>query len=193
MKELSHFWEWARKHDWGFTVIVAAIVTLAFPASYGVYTFQLLFFPLWVAIISAASFELVYIGLATQTRLNEERRAHAIWISLSAVAVSIVYNTLSALFKLQPDITLSNTVAWSVILAILHGAPLAVTAFFVAHLILHKDVGHVEGTGWNDMKESVIARMLDRGFSQEDIYKAVGGNRQKTIDLIKAIQEDMGD
>lgn len=116
-----------------------ALLTLALSAAYGVYTFQMLFVPQWVSIVSATSFELTYIGLAL-ARLNKTSQIRAMVISLAAVSVSIIYNSISAFFSLSPN-TLDRSL-WYVaaLLAILHGLPLALVAYFVADLIIHQSV-----------------------------------------------------
>lgn len=114
-----------------------ALITLALSASYGVYTFQILFVPTWVAVVSAASFELTYIGLAF-AQLSPASRQRAMVISLAAVSVSILYNGISAFFRLAP--LALDTSIWYVaaVLAALHGLPLALVAYFVADLIIHQ-------------------------------------------------------
>jgi hypothetical protein len=109
---------------------------LALAASYGVYKFNLLFTPLWVALVSAAAFELVYVGLSVARLADGERRRASI-IAASAVAVSVVYNSLAALFHIRPDLLVDRPLWADISLAVLHGLPLAVLAYFVAQLLLH--------------------------------------------------------
>lgn len=116
---------------------IVALLLLAFTASYGVYTFQLLFVPWWIALVSAASFEATYIGLAL-ARLTQTSRKRAAIISLAAVAVSITYNSLSAFFQLSPEILAERYTMLNGVLAVLHGLPLALVAYFVADLIIHQ-------------------------------------------------------
>ena len=110
---------------------------LALAASWGVYQFQLIFAPQAVAIISAAAFELVYIGL-TVADVASESRKRATVIAGSAVLVSIVYNSLSGLFHIRPELLMNKPLIFDIALAVLHGLPLALLAFFVADLLLHK-------------------------------------------------------
>lgn len=110
---------------------------LALAASYGVYSFALEFVPQWVAIVQAASFELVYIGLAV-ARLSVEQRTRAKAISIGAVIVSVGYNSLDGLFHRRSSL-LENTPLWGdIVLSLLHGVPLAVLAYLVADLLLHQ-------------------------------------------------------
>jgi DNA-binding CsgD family transcriptional regulator len=113
---------------------------LALAASYGVYDFTRLFVPVWVAIVQAAAFEATYIGLASYDSLNDEGRKRARLISGGAVAASVVYNTLAGVFHRQPALLTSVESVWwgALILAALHGVPLALVAYFVADLILHR-------------------------------------------------------
>lgn len=116
-----------------------ALLTLALSAAYGVYTFQKLFVPEIVAIISAASFELTYVGLSL-AKLNKTSKTRAVVISLSAVTVSIVYNSISAFFALAPNTLDTSTWFVAMVLSILHGLPLALVAYFVADLIIHQRI-----------------------------------------------------
>lgn len=110
--------------------------TLALAAAYGVWSFQCLFVPWWVALISAASFELVYMGLAV-AHLDADARRRATLISVGAVVVSVLYNSLSALFAIRPTLLEGRPLWADVVLAVAHGLPLAVVAFLVADLLLH--------------------------------------------------------
>jgi hypothetical protein len=115
----------------------APLPMLALAASYGVYSFNVLFVPQWVALVSAAAYELTYVGLAV-LHVQNDQRIRARWISLGAVVVSICYNTLAGLFHREPSL-LDGAPLWAnVALALLHGAPLAWVAFLVADLLLHR-------------------------------------------------------
>jgi 4-amino-4-deoxy-L-arabinose transferase-like glycosyltransferase len=107
---------------------------LALAASWGVYSFQRLFVPEFFAIVSAAAFELVYIGMAL-VMTPDKHRATA--ISLGAVGVSVVYNTLAGLFHRNPEWLTSLPVEAEIGLSVLHGLPLAGLAWVVADLLLH--------------------------------------------------------
>ena len=107
---------------------------LALAAAYGVYEFQLLFVPVWVAFISAAAFEVTYIALAF-VATPDPRRATA--ISVAAVLVSVAYNTLAALFTRRPGLLIEPPLWGDALLAVLHGLPLAVVAYNVSALLLH--------------------------------------------------------
>ncbi|NJP04381.1 MAG: hypothetical protein HC837_01480 [Chloroflexaceae bacterium] len=111
---------------------------LALAASYGVYQYQRLYMPHWFALASAVAFELTYIGLALAPVHHQERQ-QARWIALSAVGVSVVYNTLAGLFHRVPTLLNDLPLPWEAVLAVLHGAPLAIVAYFVADLLLHRD------------------------------------------------------
>lgn len=110
---------------------------LALSASYGVYSFALLSVPEWVAGIQAVAFDATYIGLSVVQNLNDAQRKRATAISIGAVAVSIIYNSLAALFHRNPSWLIDLAWYYEVILAILHGAPLALVAYCVADLLLH--------------------------------------------------------
>ncbi len=128
---------------WRTALAPLALIALAASASYGVYRFQAHFTPAWVALISATSFELTYVGLAV-LQTSATRRATA--ISVGAVVVSVVYNSLSALFDIRPALFTDAPLSFHVVLAVLHGVPLAVVAFLVADLLLHSNAAPVSVT-----------------------------------------------
>lgn len=147
--------------NWRLFLARLPLPMLALAASYGVYSFALLFVPQAVAMIQAAAFELTYIGLAVTQGLNVDQRKRATLISVGAVVASIVYNTLSGWFYRQPELLSGATpVAW-LMLAILHGAPLAWVAYLVADLLLHSG----EGTA--------LATLPERLDAPEDTDRAV--------------------
>jgi hypothetical protein len=122
--------------DWRAVLSRAPLPMLALAASYGVYSYNLLFVPVWVALVSAAAFELTYCGLSVVT-LTADQQPRARRIAASAVFVSVIYNTLAGLFHRRPDLLADLPLSLDVILAILHGLPLAIVAYSVAHLLLH--------------------------------------------------------
>lgn len=123
--------------NWRDVLARLPLPMLALAASYGVYSFALLFVPEWVAVVQAAAFELTYVGLAVTQGLGEQQRKRATGISIGAVAASIIYNTLAGWFQAQPQLlTHASALAW-LCLAVLHGAPLAWVAYLVADLLLH--------------------------------------------------------
>jgi hypothetical protein len=109
---------------------------LALAASYGVYQFALLFVPWWVALVQAAAFETTYLGLAMIESETVEQRRRATAISVGAVVVSVLYNSLAGFLHRNG---LGEVPMWGeIVLATLHGAPLAIVAYLVADLLLHK-------------------------------------------------------
>ena len=122
--------------NWRSILARLPLPMLALAASYGVYEFARLFVPVWVALVQAAAFELTYIGLAV-VQVSADQRRRARLISIGAVVVSVLYNTLSGLFHRRPEVLVDLPLAADVALALLHGAPLAWVAFLVADLLLH--------------------------------------------------------
>lgn len=112
---------------------------LALAAAFGVYRFALIFVPPWVAITQALAFEATYIGLAAQDDLSDDGRRRAMYISIGAVVVSILYNTMAGIFDRNPDWLQDAPVMVEWLLAAMHGAPLAVVAYCVADLLLHSN------------------------------------------------------
>lgn len=167
------------KHiDWRSLLARAPLPMLALAASYGVYSFALLFVPWLVAVIQAAAFEMVYIGLAVTRGLDDTRRKRATAISIGAVVTSIVYNTLAGWFYRQPQLLEdASPVSW-LCFAVLHGAPLAWVAYLVADLLLHTTSPVVEET---QEATSVLAdlqalarKLRDEGKSWKETAEAVG-------------------
>ena len=133
--------------DWKVILPVLPLPMLGLAASYGVYYFALQFAPQFVAIGEAAAFELTYIGLAAMKNLTDRQAVVARRVSLGAVAVSVIYNTFAGVIHFRPDILTSlvgeggflnidPVLLW--IVAIIHGSPMAILAFFVADLIFHQ-------------------------------------------------------
>jgi hypothetical protein len=110
---------------------------LALAASYGVYHFAALFVPTWVAVVQAAAFEVTYIGLALLDVLDKAQRRRAVSISVGAVLVSVIYNSLAGFFHRNPQVLQQLSLWQEGVLAVLHGAPLAIVAYLVADLLLH--------------------------------------------------------
>lgn len=108
---------------------------LALPAAYGVGAFQRLFVPDVVAAINAAAFEFVYISIALLPNLDRRRAG---WVAVGSVAVSVLNNALSGWFATAPVIGLLNLEHW-LLLAILHGAPLAIIAYLFAELLMDRN------------------------------------------------------
>ena len=124
---------------WRNVLAVLPLPMLALAASYGVYSYNLLFVPQWVALVSAAAYEMTYVGLAVVHVFDDRQRHRARLISLGAVVVSVSYNTLAGLFHREPALLAAAPLWANVILSLLHGAPLAWLAFLVADLLLHRE------------------------------------------------------
>ena len=142
-----------KQFDWRAALARIPLPMLALAASYGVWGFNRLFVPDWVALISAAAFELTYVGLAV-ARVVDGQRTRASVIAASAVAVSVLYNVASGLFHRRPDLLINPPLWADVGLALMHGLPLAIVAYNVAALLLHSaDVMPADG-----LPDAVYAR-----------------------------------
>lgn len=146
------------KKHWRGILARLPLPMLAIPASYGVYEFTALFVPTWVAIMQAAAFETVYVGLAAYDKLTNADKWRAMGISVFAVAASVVYNTLAGYFHRSPQALVSWESVWwgGLVLAALHGVPLALLAFFVSNFTLHRTPVDVESK-----EESLPTESLD--------------------------------
>lgn len=134
----SRFISAVQSFPWRGVLARLPLPMLALAASWGVYSFSLLFVPPWVAVVQAAAFELVYIGLAVvELDRAAQRRARA--ISIGAVLVSMIYNSLEGLFVRRPELLVNPPLWFDISLALLHGVPLALLAYLVADLLLHQN------------------------------------------------------
>jgi hypothetical protein len=112
-----------------------ALFTLGLSASYGVFQFGLLYVPWYVALVTAAAFELTYVGLSVVTIRNTQEKDKAAWVARGAVFVSVAYNVISGYLHRNP---ITRFEWWlEIIFAVLHGAPLAIVAYALASLLLH--------------------------------------------------------
>ena len=136
-----------RSINWRSIFGTLPLPMLALAASWGVYSFNLLFVPQWVAIISAAAYELTYVGLAVIVNLDTPQRRRAGHISVGAVVVSILYNSLAGLFHRRPELLAALPWWGDGILSIFHGLPLALVAYFVADLLLHREAQAADQVG----------------------------------------------
>jgi len=109
----------------------APLPLLALSAAWGVWVFQQLFTPWYVAALSAIAFEMVYIALSMESRPAAQP------VAIAAVAVSVLYNVGAALFHLRPALLIDRPLWADVTLAVAHGLPLAVVAYAVSLLLLH--------------------------------------------------------
>lgn len=127
-------------NNWRAILSRAPLPMLALAASWGVYSFAAMYVPQWVAIVQAAAFELTYIGLAITRGLTDEQRKRATAISIGAVVVSVLYNSIDGFFVRNPTWLIGLPWEAEALGAFLHGAPLAVVAYLVADLLLHSGV-----------------------------------------------------
>lgn len=174
---------------------------LALAASYGVYRFALMYTPPWVAIAQAAAFEMTYIGLAVLDGLDDDERKRATLISVGSVGVSIIYNTIAGVAHQQPDLFVNLDRTWLWTLGFLHGAPLAIVAYFVADLLLHRKPARKETGRWasrrkpignSNLKPAVYilrkepARLVDNAKSKA-IQQPID---DKTIEVVRLRDEE---
>lgn len=178
---------------------------LGLAASYGVYRFALLFVPGWVAVITASSFEFVYIGLAVYDKFDAKGRQSALYVSLAAVVTSILYNVLDGFFHRRPDL-LAGLPWWGdLLLSVVHGAPLAVLAFLVSRLVMHP--ASAPATPSNNRPESAktlvggrvpeytidnLKTFLDtvEHFKRADVIEALGCSASTASGLLQVAIDD---
>lgn len=120
------------------------LAMLGLGASFGVYHFSSHFAPDVFALIVGASFELVYIGIANFKNLNPSQKERASKVAAGAVAVSVVFNIISACMYVCPnwfdftgDDFFTKITVWT--LAIVHGVPMAILNYQYASLVIHSE------------------------------------------------------
>jgi hypothetical protein len=117
-------------------ITLLPISLLALSASYGIYSFSLLFVPWYIAGITALAFEMTYISLV----FIDSTKAKP--VSIMAVIVSVLWNVGHSMFVLYPASVemVYNSLLMSFILAAIHGIPLATLAYLVADVSLHSEM-----------------------------------------------------
>jgi hypothetical protein len=178
-RALAHVVGWWRDN---VTLARIPLPMLSLAASFGVYQFSLLFVPWWVALAEAFAFEATYIGLSTLRVEDDKQRSRARLISQGSVAVSVIYNSLAAFLHRNPLI-LDSLDSWSrigaeVVLAVLHGAPLAIVAYFVADLLLHEGLKPRTAEVKPAIDWTAILNQMSEQFRQ-DLSTAVDTLRQE--------------
>lgn len=117
-------------------LIKIAMVVLAIVATYYVYAFTAHVAPMAVAIASASSLVLVYVGLAF-ARIGDDQRPAATAVGVTAMLIEAVYGVLYVLSVQSPEIFAAPLPLWlSIVLAVLHGAPFTILLYFVAHFVV---------------------------------------------------------
>lgn len=164
------------KH-WRVILARAPLPMLALAASWGVYEFSALFVPQAVAVIQAAAFECTYVGLAVSQGFDVKQRKRATLISIGAVMASIIYNSLAGWFTRQPQLLVNTTAIADLMLAILHGLPLAWVAYLVADLLLHSSPAQ-DPQPTSNHAEEVVYLKDHQGLSFTDIGRQLGISRQ---------------
>jgi len=126
--------------------VLAALPTpmLGFASSYGVYAFNLLYVPPWVAVVMAAAFEVTYVGIAALDGLDAAQRRRGQRIAFSAAMISFLQNGIAAVFHSVPELR-AHIGGWSMgarialysVGALLHAAQVWV-AYNAANFTLHR-------------------------------------------------------
>lgn len=133
-------WAW----PWRRILPLLPTPALAIASSYGVYAFNRMFVPVWVAVAMAAAYELVYIGFAAMTSISAEARAFGRRIAQAAAGISFLQNLIAALLHALPEVRAviaDLSMAWQIgvwaLLAALHAVQVFV-AYFSAEMTLHR-------------------------------------------------------
>jgi hypothetical protein len=130
----------------GWRKVLAALPTpmLGFASSYGVYAFNLMYVPPWVAAIMAAAYETTYIGIAALDGLDDKQRARGKKIMMSAAWISFSQNAIAGAFHAVPDVRahlsswpMAARIALYGVGALLHAAQVWV-AYHAADFTLHR-------------------------------------------------------
>lgn len=169
-----------------------ALVALGSSASWGVYTFALLFSPPVVAAATGVAFELTYIGLSAVDLTDEQSRRKARVVSRWAVFTSVVFNVLAGYLHRQGLGVFSPVEAG---LALLHGVPLAFLAYSVGELLLHNkpttpQPKQLKGSGVkvtverSETRRLEVLQLKEQGLSHAQVAKALGISKSRVSQLI---------
>lgn len=90
--------------DWRKVLAMLPTPMLGFASSYGVYAFNRLFVPAWVAVVMAAAYETTYVGLAALDNLDDAQRKRAKRIALIAATISFAQNAIAGIFHAVPEL-----------------------------------------------------------------------------------------
>lgn len=166
-----------------------AIILLSLSAAFGVYEFARMFVTDIVAVITAGGFELTYIGLAVLDNLTPEQKIRANRLSLMAVFVSMIFNSIAGFVTRNPNIAKLDTsnIVTEVILTVIHGVPLALLAYLVSNLVLHK-----EGVSINESETESFHKLSARVESLHESLKVAQSkneNFQIEIESLKIANE----
>jgi hypothetical protein len=144
-------------------ITLLPISLLALSASYGIYSFSLLFVPWYIAGITALAFELTYCTLV----FIDSTKAKP--VSIMAVIVSVLWNVGHSMFVLFPASVemVYNSLLLSFILAAIHGIPLATLAYLVADVSLHSETKKEMSETYSG--EYITEMEMDREISEMDM------------------------
>lgn len=129
---------------WRKVLAALPVPMLSFASSYGVYAYNLLFVPPWVAVVMAAAYDVTFSGIPALDIPDPTQRERGKRIALGAAWISFLQGAIAGVFHAVPDLH-AYLAAWSmsgrVILysvgASLHAAQTWV-AYHAAAFTLHR-------------------------------------------------------
>lgn len=129
---------------WRKVLAALPVPMLSFASSYGVYAYNALFAPPWVAVVMAAAYDATFTGLSALDGLTPEQRTRGKNIALWAAIISFSQNAIAGVFHAVPDVRAylsSWPMSWRVGLygagALLHAAQVWI-AYHAADFTLHR-------------------------------------------------------
>jgi hypothetical protein len=166
-------------------ITLIPIALLALSASYGIYSFSLLFVPWYIAAVTALAFELTYCTLV----FIDSSKAKP--VSIMAVIVSVLWNVGHSMFVLYPASVemVYNSLGLSFILAAIHGVPLATLAYLVADVSLHSKPDNIQV----DTKSKELPRneqiILDKrnGMTYNELSTKYGVSKRRLQQIVKGL------
>jgi hypothetical protein len=166
-------------------ITLLPIALLALSASYGIYSFSLLFVPWYIAAVTALAFELTYCTLV----FIDSSKARP--VSIMAVIVSVLWNVGHSLFVLYPESLdiVHNSLWLSFFLSVIHGVPLATLAYLVADVSLHNKADNTQVC----TKSKELTRnekiILDRkaGMTYTGLSTKYNISRQRVQQIVKGV------
>ncbi len=165
----------------------------------------IVFLDLFIAVVAAFSIDLIIVSTAFI-----EKRSQLAWsLAIATSVIALVFSALIAVYIFNPD---PSTISiWSG----LH-ISFPVLVFFYSWFLSiteHDDREHClqleeeekrrkqleEDRKFEQMpvelvtyRQILIGRLLATGLTASAIYTIIGGNKQKTLEAIKAVQEELG-
>jgi hypothetical protein len=155
---------------WRKVLASMPVPMLSFASSYGVYAYNLLFVPPWVAVVMAAAYDATFTGIAALDGLDPAQRNRGKRIAFWAAIISYSQNAIAGIVHAVPDVR-AYLEAWPMLArvamfgvgALLHAAQVWI-AYHAADFTLHRPDAQAQppkpATGATQVLQAKIAADL---------------------------------